>query len=57
MTITLDIPDDLVSQFTRPGQDLARTVLEDAAVEAYRTHRLTGAQLRRVLRLATPAMS
>jgi len=53
MTITLEIPDDLTSQFTRPGQGLARTVLEDAAVEAYRMHRLTGAQLRRLLGLAS----
>jgi hypothetical protein len=53
LTITLEIPDDLASQFTRPGQDLARTVLEDAAVEAYRMHRLTGAQLQRLLGLAS----
>ena len=53
MTIKLDIPDDLAPQFTRPGQDLARTVLEDAAVEAYRMRRLTGMQLRHLLGLAT----
>jgi hypothetical protein len=53
LTITLDIPDDLAPQFTWPGQNLARTVLEDAAVEAYRTRRLIGAQLRRVLGLAS----
>ena len=53
MTITLEIPDDLAPQFTRPGQDLARTVLEDAAVEAYRMRRLTGGQLRRLLGLAS----
>jgi hypothetical protein len=53
MTITLKIPDDLAPQFTRSGQDLARTVLEDAAVEAYRMHHLTGAQLQRLLGLAS----
>jgi hypothetical protein len=53
VTLTLDIPDDLVPQFTRPGQDLAPTVLEDPAVEAYRMRRLTSAQLRRLLGLAT----
>lgn len=53
MTITLEIPDDLAPHFTRPGQKLARTVLEDAAVEAYRMHRLTGIQLRRLLGLAS----
>ena len=53
MTITLEIPDDLAPHFTRPGHDLARTVLEDAAVEAYRMHRLSGAQLRRLLGLAS----
>ena len=30
MSITLDIPDGLAPQFTRPGQDLARMVVEDA---------------------------
>ena len=53
MIITLDIPDELAPQFTRPGQNLARTVLEDAAVEAYRMRRLTGAQLRHLLGLTT----
>lgn len=53
MTITLNIPDDLAPQFIRPGQGLARTVLEDAAVEAYRMHRLTTPQLRRLLGIAS----
>jgi hypothetical protein len=53
MTITLDIPDELTPRFIRPGQNLARTVLEDAAVEAYRMHRLTGTELRRLLGLAS----
>lgn len=53
MTIKLDTPDDLAAQFTRPGQDLARTVLEDTAMEAYRMRRLTGTQLRRPLDLGT----
>lgn len=53
MTITLEIPDDLAQQFIRPGQDLSRTVLEDVAVEAYRMHRLTTAQLRRLLGIAS----
>jgi hypothetical protein len=53
LTITIDIPDDLAPQFTRPGQDLTHTVLEDAAVEAYRMRRLTGMQLSRLLVLAT----
>jgi hypothetical protein len=53
MRVTLNIPDDLAPHFTRPGQDLARTVLEGAAVEAYRMRRLTGAQLRCLLGLAS----
>ncbi len=49
MEITLSIPDELVRHIVSEGLDPSRQVLEDMAVEAYRTHRLTGAQLRRLL--------
>ena len=53
MEITLSIPDDLARQLIPEGLDPARQALEDIAVEAYRTHRLTGSQLRRVLGIAS----
>lgn len=53
MTITIEIPDNLAPQLTRPGQDLGRAVLEAMAVEAYRMHRLTGSQLRHLLGIAS----
>jgi predicted HTH domain antitoxin len=49
MDITLTIPDDLARQIIPEGLDPARKALEDMAVEAYREHRLTGSQLRRLL--------
>ena len=49
MTITVEIPDELARQIIPEGLDPARHALEHLAVEAYRAHRLTGAQLRRLL--------
>src|SRR5215472_14314292 len=49
MEITVIIPDELARQIIPEGLDPSRQALEDMAVEAYRAHRLTGAQLRRVL--------
>ena len=49
MEITVTIPDDLARQIVPEGLDPSRQALEDMAVEAYRAHRLTGSQLRRVL--------
>ena len=49
MEITLTIPDEFARQIVPEGLDPSRQALEDMAVEAYRAHRLTGAQLRRVL--------
>jgi len=45
MQITVELPDDLAQRMIPPGQDPARAVLEDAALEAYRSHRLTEHQL------------
>ena len=53
MEITLTLPDELAKQIIPEGHDPARQALEDVAVEAYRTHRLTGAQLRRLLGIPT----
>lgn len=49
MEITVIIPDEIARQILPEGLDPARQALEDMAVEAYRAHRLTGAQLRRLL--------
>lgn len=49
MEITVTIPDDLARQIIPEGLDPARRALEDMAVAAYREHRLTGSQLRRLL--------
>lgn len=49
MEITLIIPDELARHIIPEGLDPARQALEDMAVEAYRAHRLTGSQLRRLL--------
>jgi len=49
MEITVTIPDELARHIIPEGLDPARQALEDMAVEAYRTHRLTGSQLRRAL--------
>ncbi len=48
MEITVTIPDDLARQIVPEGLDPARQALEDMAVEAYRAHRLSGSQLRRL---------
>ena len=49
MTITIEIPDEFAGQIVLNGQEPGRQALEDMAVEAYRAHRVTGAQLRRLL--------
>ena len=49
MEITVIIPDELARQIIPEGLDPSRQALEDIAVEAYRAHRLTGSQLRRLL--------
>src|ERR1051326_1454156 len=49
MDITITIPDEFARQIVPEGLDPARHALEDMAIEAYRGHRLTGSQLRRLL--------
>lgn len=47
--LTLHIPDELFAALAAPGRELSRSVLEALALEAYREHRLSTAQLRRLL--------
>jgi predicted HTH domain antitoxin len=49
MQITVDLPDDLVQQMIPAGQNPARAVLENIAIEAFRTQRLTEHQLAQLL--------
>ena len=49
MTITVEIPDEFAGQLVPEGHEPSRHALEDMAVEAYRAHRLTGVELRRLL--------
>ena len=53
MEITINVPDDLARQIVPEGLDPLRQALEDMAVEAYRGHRLSGSQLRRLLGIAS----
>ena len=52
MTVTLDIPDEIASQLTAPGQELSRAALEALALEAYRRGALSQLQVGRLLGLA-----
>lgn len=52
MDVTIQIPDDLAARIGAAG-DLPRRVLEVLAVEEYRSGRITKAELRRFLGLAT----
>ena len=49
MRITVNIPDDLAACLVPAGRDAARMLLEESAATAYREHRLSVAQLRRLL--------
>jgi hypothetical protein len=52
MDVTIHIPDDLAARLGT-GADLPRRVLEALAIEEFRLGRLTHADLRRLLGLAT----
>ena len=49
MTIQLDLPDELSQVLAASGGDLPRAALEAIALEAYREHKLSTAQLQRLL--------
>ena len=49
--VTISLPDELLAAFSAKGQDLSRAALEALALEAYRTGKISAAQLRRLLGL------
>lgn len=49
MTVTLELPEDIVAHLASQGEDVPRAALEAYGLEAYRTGKLTMAQLRRLL--------
>jgi hypothetical protein len=51
--VTISLPDELLAAFSAQGQDLSRAALEALALEAYRTRKISAAQLRRLLGLHT----
>ena len=53
MRITINIPDEIASQFVPYGQDLSRVALEALAVEGYRTERLSESEIRQLLGFET----
>jgi uncharacterized protein UPF0175 len=53
MQITLELPEDIAQGLESKWKDLPRAALEAFALEAYRSHALTAAQLRRLLGFET----
>ena len=53
MQITLELPEDIAQGLGSRWKDLTRAALESLALEAYRSHALTAAQLRRLLGFGT----
>ncbi len=53
MRLVLDLPDELTVALAGQGCDLSRAAFESIALEAYRERKLTTAQLRRLLGLAS----
>src|SRR2546428_3095381 len=53
MQITLELPEDIAQGLESRWKDLPRAALESLALEAYRSHALTAAQLRRLLGFET----
>ena len=54
MTITVEIPEKLARLLMAAGQDPARTAPEAIALEGYRSDRLSAAEIRRLLGVASP---
>lgn len=54
MQVTFELPEDIARGLERGGKDLPRMALESLAVEAYRSHALTAAQLGRLLGFEIP---
>ena len=53
MEITINLPEDVVGIFSADGRNIEREVLEATALEGYRSGKLSQAQVRRMLNLAT----
>jgi hypothetical protein len=53
MQITIELPEDIAARLESKWKDLTRAALESLALEAYRSHALTAAQLRRLLAVET----
>jgi hypothetical protein len=53
MQITLELPEDIAQGMESKWKNLPRAALESLALEAYRSHVITAAQLRRLLAFET----
>ncbi len=53
MEITINLPEDIAGVFSANGENIEREVLEATALEGYRSGKLSQAQVRRMLNLAT----
>ena len=53
MQMTIELPEDLAVRLGSKWKDLPRAALESLALESYRSHALTAAQLRRLLAFET----
>jgi hypothetical protein len=53
MQITLELPEDIMQELRSKWKDLPRAALESLALEAYRSHALSAAHLRRLLGFET----
>jgi hypothetical protein len=53
IAVTVELPEEIVRQLSQNGEDVSRSVLEFIAIEGYRSERLTGVQVMRMLGLQT----
>jgi hypothetical protein len=53
MQVIVNLPDDVVAQLQIENGDIERAILENIALEGYRSARLTSAQIRRMLGFTT----
>ncbi len=53
MNLTLEIPDDLAKRLSAGGNDLERRALEAFGLEEYKARRISSAELRQLLGIAT----
>jgi predicted N-acetyltransferase YhbS len=53
MQVSVELPEDIARVLEAGGRDLSRAVLEDLALEGYRSGRLSESQVRRLLGFET----